>query len=299
MSPLLYIIFNRPDHTRRSFERIRAQAPSVLYIAADAPRLDRDGEREKTDQARAVTEAVDWQCEVHRLYATDNMGCGRRISSAITEVLAHHETVITLEDDCIPDPTFFPFCDQMLGKYADDERIMSVSGNNFQNAVSRTDSSYYFSKYPHCWGWATWRRSWQHFDLEAWRHTQRTDCLASFCENEREHEYWTAMFDCCEEGSIDSWAMPWTLSCWLQNGLTILPNVNLVSNIGFGETGTHTLSDSPYANLPVSAIDDLRHPTTVFRHRLADQFTDDLLYSGPWRRQRKKRRRFFSLRRSA
>ncbi|KAA1260988.1 hypothetical protein LF1_35300 [Rubripirellula obstinata] len=296
MTPLLYIIFNRPDHTERSFERIRSLAPPVLYIAADAARLDRDGEREKTEQARAVTEAIDWPCDVHRLYATENMGCGRRISSAITEVLSNHETVITLEDDCIPEPTFFAYCETLLDRYRDDTRIMGVSGNNYQQGISRTDASYYFSKYPHCWGWATWRRAWKHFDLSIsrWPEIRETNQLKHFCESERELDYWIKMYDYVQEKQVDSWAFPWTLACWLQNGLTVLPDANLVSNIGFDGGGTHTNQKMPYAELPTFPMNEIVHEDELYRHTEADRYTDELLYSGPWQQSQKKRwyRRF-------
>ncbi|MGB7325296.1 MAG: glycosyltransferase family 2 protein [Rubripirellula sp.] len=296
MSPILYIIFNRPDHTQRSFEQIRALAPAVLYVAADAPRQGREGESDRTSQARSITENIDWPCQVHRLYADENMGCGRRISSAITEVLKDHETVITLEDDCIVEPTFFPYCETLLDRYRDDQRIMAISGDNFQNGISRTDHSYYFSRYPHCWGWATWRRAWQHFDLNMtrWPEIRESNQLSHFCDGEQQIAYWQHMFDAVQDGRVGSWAFPWTLACWLQNGLTVLPNQNLVSNIGFDRDATHTSVNTAYAHLPTFPLGELNHSSEVFRHVEADRFTDDILYSGPWQRSRTKRRRLFS-----
>ena len=293
MSPLLYIIFNRPSQTRISFEKIRALRPPKLYIAADAPREGHATDAERTEQARAVTDTIDWDCEVHRLYADSNMGCGRRISSAISTVLNDSETVIVLEDDCIPDPTFFPYCEQLLDTYASDQRVMAVSGDNFQQGISRTRSSYYFSKYPHCWGWATWRRAWQHFDLEMpwWPDFRDSGELRAFCENDRELAYWTWIMDQVYEKKIDSWAMPWTLCCWLQSGLTVLPSVNLVSNVGFDGDGTNTLQRSAYAELPTDSINRIEHPSHMYRHVVADQFTDELLYSGPWQRSHRKKQR--------
>ena len=301
MPPLLYIIFNRPAQTRISFERIRALRPAVLYVAADGPRADKEHDQEQTQQTRQLTENIDWPCDVHRLYATSNMGCGRRISSAITEVLERHETVITLEDDCVAEPTFFSFCDSLLDRYRDDERIMAVSGNNYQLGTSRTDASYYFSKYPHCWGWATWRRAWQHFDLsiERWPSIRDSGQIEYFCETEREVDYWITMFDYVLEKKVNSWAFPWTLNCWLQHGLTVLPDANLVSNIGFGDDSTHTQTKMPYSELPTFPMESIVHPTEVFRHAEADRFTDELLYSGPWARSRKKRRWFSPRRKRA
>ncbi len=293
MPPIVYIIFNRPRSTRQSFELIRQARPTVLYIAADAPRMDRPGEEMLTNEARQITEQIDWDCDVRRLYADHNMGCGRRISSAITSALEAFESVIVLEDDCIPDPSFFHFCDGLLLRYSDDERIMAISGDNFQKGIQRTDASYYFSKYPHCWGWATWRRAWQHFDLDIpqWPEFRDAGGLSAYTENDRELAFWTSTLDLVHQKRIDSWALPWTLCCWLQHGLTALPSVNLVSNIGFDIDGTHTHQSSPFASLPTSSIDRLTHPTAVYRHAIADRYTDDLVYSGPWQHSQKKRKR--------
>lgn len=293
MPPILYIVFNRPDLTRKSFQLLREIRPSQLYVAADAPRPDREGEAERCDLARSITEDVDWDCDVVRLYADNNMGCGQRISTAITNVLRDHETTIVLEDDCLPEPSFFPYCETLLERYADDERIMSVSGDNFQQGVSRTEDSYYFSKYPHCWGWATWRRAWEHFALriEDWQDVCDNGILESFCDSPREFEYWSWVCQELAAGRMDSWAMPWTLASWLQSGLTILPDHNLVSNVGFDLSATHTTSATAYAALPTRPVGDLTHPNRVYRHAVADQFTDDLLYSGPWDRARKKKRK--------
>jgi hypothetical protein len=293
MPPILYVIFNRPELTRQSFANIRQARPSVLYVAADAPRLDRVNESELTEQARQVTNQIDWDCDVRRLYATHNMGCGRRISSAITEVLQDFESVIVLEDDCIVEPTFFRFCSELLHRYADDERVMAVSGDNFQKGVSRTAASYYFSKYPHCWGWGTWRRAWQHFSLtiQDWPEFRDSGGLETYCQTDRELRFWKSTFDLVYQGKLDSWAMPWTFCCWKNHGLTILPNKNLVSNVGFGVEGTHTYKKSAFAELPTDALEQIVHPTSLYRHDAADRFTDELVYSGPWDRALKKRNR--------
>jgi hypothetical protein len=298
MPPLVYVIFNRPDLTRISFDLVRKARPEVMYVAADAPRPDRPGEDRLTREARRIADEIDWDCDVRRYYAEENMGCGRRISSVITAALEDFESVIVLEDDCIPDPSFFAFCEQLLDRFRDDQRIMAISGDNFQKGRRRTDASYYFSKYPHCWGWATWRRAWQHFSLEIpqWPEFRDSGGLHAYCDSPGELEHWTWQFDQVHQGNIDTWAFPWMLCCWLQHGLTVLPSVNLVSNLGFRADGTHTLQKSPFAELPTESIDFKKHPSTVYRHAEADRFTDELVYSGPWQRQRKKKRRWFSSR---
>ncbi|MEM9827542.1 MAG: glycosyltransferase family 2 protein [Planctomycetota bacterium] len=286
MTPILFIAFNRPDLTQRTFDTIRQAKPDRLFVAMDAPRDGHVGEAERTRQTRAITEDVDWDCEVTRLYADTNLGCGRRISSAITRVLEEYESAIILEDDCLPDPSFFSFCSLLLDHYQNDERVMSISGDNFQGDRQFGNGSYYFSKYPHCWGWATWRRAWRHFDLAmtAWPEFRDSGGLETFCHTEVEYDFWRHTYDVTHAGQIDTWDTQWTLSSWLQNGLTALPNKNLVSNIGFRGDGTHTTHTAEYADLPRTTLGPIVHPKQVHANTIADQHTDRLLYSGPWQR---------------
>ena len=162
-APVLLIIFNRPDTTARVFEAIRAARPTELYIAADAPRENRSEDKRLCEEAKKITEKIDWPCEVHRLYQEKNLGCKRGPIASITWFFENVEAGIILEDDCVPHPSFFAFCSELLEKYADDKRIMHVSGNNFQFGKMRGDASYFFSEYTLSWGWATWRRAWQRF----------------------------------------------------------------------------------------------------------------------------------------
>ncbi len=225
-------------------------------------------------ECRSIAEQVDWACDVHKIYTDKNMGCGRRISSGITEAMEQVERLIVLEDDCVASPSFFPYCDELLTRYEDDQRVMAITGNNFQMGVQRTTASYYFSKYPHCWGWATWRRAWQHFqlDIPGWPEFRDSGHLAAICTGGREIEYWTKIFDKVHAGKSDSWAYPWTLCCWMHHGLTALPSVNLVSNIGFGADATHTKKTIPMCSLPAGKLDTIVHPNTMIRHVAADTF---------------------------
>jgi hypothetical protein len=297
-TPVCFIIFNRPELTARSFECIRAYKPEVLYVVADAPRKDRPGEGDLTEQARQMTESIDWSCDVTRIYAQTNMGCANRISSGISTILDSFETAIILEDDCLPHPTFFSFCDSMLDHYRDDHRVMAVSGDNFQCGIPRGDASYYFSKYPHCWGWATWRRAWNHFNLQI-KQFRDSNGLKSICRTDRELDYWTEIFDRVHAGKIDTWDYSWTLACWMQSGLTALPNQNLISNIGFGNDATHTKSKQSYAELPTFALNEVRHPAFLFRDAVADEFTDNLMFSGKKKKKKSMLRRILPMRRSA
>lgn len=276
-SPVLFLLFNRPDLALRVFERIREARPPKLFIAVDGPRLDQDGEMEACGECREITNKVDWECEVYTLFRDKNLGCRRAVGEAITWFFDHVEEGIILEDDCLPDPSFFPFCLELLERYRDDERVMCISGDNFQNGQLRGKASYYFSIFNHCWGWATWRTSWQHFDTEMllWPEIKERQLLEGFLTNNAAI-HWSKIFDQLYKQQIDSWAYIWGLSCWSQHGLAILPNVNLVSNIGFGKGSTHTEDSSSWISaMPTKEMFfPMDHPTLVMRDILADRFTE-------------------------
>jgi hypothetical protein len=172
MSPtaVAYIVFNRPAHTAKTFAVLREQRPQQLFIIADGPRPGHPTDAERCAQVRKVVENVDWPCDVRREYASTNLGLQRRVSSGLDWVFSQVDRAIVLEDDCVAHSDFFTFCDTLLERYAEDERVAVVTGNNFQNGRQRGEGSYYFSKYNHCWGWATWRRAWRHYrdDLPFW-----------------------------------------------------------------------------------------------------------------------------------
>ncbi|TRU84856.1 MAG: glycosyltransferase family 2 protein [Microcystis novacekii Mn_MB_F_20050700_S1] len=281
-TPVAFLIFNRPDTTARVFEAIRQAKPPKLLVVADGPRPDRPDDVEKCKAARAIIDRVDWDCEVLTNYSDVNLGCGKRPATGITWVFEQVEEAIIFEDDCLPHPTFFRFCEELLNYYRHDERIMVISGNNFQFGRNRTNDSYYFSRYNHIWGWASWRRAWKYFDydLKLWPKIKTENLITSILEDRKSVKYWTKNFQRTYEGNPTVWDYRWTFACWIQNGLTILPNVNLVSNIGFGEGATHTSSSkSKVANLPVEEmIFPLKHPPFLLRHVEADDFTDHNIF---------------------
>ena len=281
-TPVAFIIFNRPDLTQIVFNAIRQAQPKQLFVIADGPRFPE--ELDKCQQARDIIKQVDWDCQVFTNYSDTNLGCRQRVSSGITWVFEQVEEAIILEDDCLPTASFFTFCQTLLEYYRNDTRIIGISGNNFQNGQSRTDYSYYFSRYNHCWGWATWRRAWQYWDFNAekWLEFRDSELIKQIIEDPYEQKYWTTIFDkIFLEGKPDSWAYVWLFSYLSQSGLSIIPNQNLVSNIGFREDGTHTVStDSKVSNLPTVDIWDLKHPPFVVRNRDGDTYTFDHLFGG-------------------
>ncbi|TWT82867.1 hypothetical protein CA13_43300 [Planctomycetes bacterium CA13] len=280
-TPVAFIVFNRPDLTLRTFEPIRRARPKVLCIISDAARGGRTGEAALIAQSRQIAENVDWPCQVERYYSNTNLGCRRRVSSGLSEIFERYEQAIVIEDDCEVSDSFFTYCDSLLNHYADDQRVMAISGDNFQSGRRYGDGSYYFSKYPHCWGWASWRRAWRHYEptMNAWPSFRDRGDLMAFCDSIPELDYWTRIFDRVHQEQIDSWAYIWNLACWMNHGLTALPNQNLVSNIGFGEDATHTSGQSPLENLPRFELESIKHPSHVARSCLADQRSDRELFS--------------------
>ena len=281
-TPVAFLIFNRPDTTEKVFTAIRQARPPKLLVVADGPRSDRPGEMEKCRATREIIDRVDWECEVLTNYSDVNLGCKTRVSSGLDWVFSLVEEAIILEDDCLPDPSFFLFCEKLLNYYREDERIMVISGDNFQFGRKRGGYSYYFSRYNHCWGWATWKRAWQHYDVEMklWQQIQDESFLECLLETPKAIECWRQIFQATYDEKINSWAYRWTFACWVQNGLTILPNVNLVSNIGFGTEGTHTTVDNnPFANIHKEKIQfPLQHPPYIIRDARADEFTQNTLF---------------------
>ncbi len=297
--PVLLIVFRRPEHTRLVFEAIRRQRPSQLFIAADAPRANRGAEEKQAcDETRRITEEIDWPCEVHRDYATENMGCALRPNSAITRALSKVDRVIVLEDDCLPGADFFPFCAELLDRYADDDRISAVCGVNLQDPAWRCDDSYYFSRYAHSWGWATWRRAWKDQDLSLaqWAGLRKSRWLRSYFGNRKQAACWSDLLDRTMRGEVAAWDYPWNFNNWLRGRLAIHAARNLVTNIGFGPGATNTTIDHAIGALPIQPLAfPLRHPAAVARHAGADDLAFDRIYK-PWSIWRKLRVRMSRIR---
>jgi len=282
-TPVAFIIFKRPDTTKKVFEAIRQAKPKKLLVIADGARPDKPGEAEKCAETRAIIDRVDWDCEVLKNYSDINLGCKKRVSSGLDWVFSEVEEAIILEDDCLPSPSFFSFCNTLLERYRDDKRITMIGGSNLQLGQSRTEYSYYFSRYMHIWGWATWRRAWQHYDVAmgTWSEYKKLDLIKSTCEDPYEQKFWTNIFEQGFNGAIDTWDYQWVYTCWAQGSLSVIPNVNLISNIGFGADATHTLSsETPWANLPTSDLEDIKHPPFIVRNREADDYTFEYHYGG-------------------
>ena len=277
-TPIAFIIFNRPDTTERVFAEIAKAKPPKLLVIGDGPRANRVGEADKVAATRSIIERVNWECEVLTNFSETNLGCKHRVSSGIDWVFAQVEEAIILEDDCLPHPTFFRFCEELLERYRHDQRIGMISGDNFQFGRRRNDDSYYFSKYVHIWGWASWRDRWvgsYDVTMAKWPRIRDEGWLVDMVGSKQEAVYWQNIFERVYRGGIDTWDYQWVFANWVEGRINVLPNVNLVSNVGFSHDATHTTGDSGLANLARNPMEfPLTHPQGIFRNIQADKFSD-------------------------
>ncbi|MGA8088995.1 MAG: hypothetical protein WCA10_17100 [Terracidiphilus sp.] len=264
--PVVLIVFNRPEPTRRVFEAIAKARPSRLLVIADGPRLDRRGESDRCADVRQIVSSVDWPCKVVTNFAAENMGCRRRVISGLNWVFSLVEEAIILEDDCLPDQSFFRYCTELLARYRENRQIGMIAGFNFEGSF-RHPSSYYFSSLVPIWGWATWRRSWQQYEeeMKGWPEARRSGMLRRLFPDGRVVAYWEKMFDGMVDGTgPNTWDYQWVYTSWTRNWLNIVPATNLIQNIGFGDDATHTRKSDPLATIRADTMHfPLRHPSTI------------------------------------
>ncbi len=273
MKPILFLIFNRPDVTEKAFESIRRVKPQQLFVAGDGPRVDRPLEKEACQATREVATKVDWDCDVKTFFRDENLGCQRAVSGSINWFFESVESGIILEDDCIADPSFFEFCDLMLEMYSDKLEIGTVTGDNFQRGRQRGNASYYYSKFPHCWGWATWRDRWELYESQiAVDEADLIQTLSNFASVRGEDLNWREVFGKTTRGELDSWANRWMYAVWKNKRLTITPQVNLVENIGFGAEATHTTNSKRKQPAAHQLEFPLTHPDKIEQDSVADAF---------------------------
>ncbi len=275
-TPILFLVFNRPRTTQMVFEAIRQAKPRQLYIAADGPRKDREGEAEKCQLTRQIATQVDWECEVHTLFREENLGTRHAIHQAIDWFFSQVEEGIILEDDCLPSNSFFTFSEQMLAEHRNNDKIMHIGGNSYIDLNGyHPNASYYFSNYAVTWGWATWRRAWQYYDgnLKEYNLSFLLGPMRKVCQSAEEFIFWRNKFHSIIVGQLKTcWDYQWIFTLWAKQGLAITSSVNLVSNIGIGPDATHTFeSDWKYANMPSKELDQIIHPEKIEVDRVADR----------------------------
>jgi len=279
--------FNRPDLLQVLLDRLRLVAPASIFVAIDGARPTREGEAERVQECRDLVATIDWPCEVRTQFQESNLGCGLGVSTAISWFFEHVERGIILEDDIIPDPSFFPYCTELLDRYEHDQRVFAISGCNFVpvDAQTRPGDAYRFSQVPHIWGWATWRRSWQqhHLDIGGWqRQLPYWKLWARAGRSLPGTVYWASTFQLLARKQVDTWDGQLVLASMLSHQLTATSNVNLVENIGFGETATHTVED----RRELQAIESIALPTMpvdVVLDARADRWTRKHHFRATWR----------------
>lgn len=277
-TPLAFFVFNRPESTARVFAEIRRARPSQLLLVADGPRpsVASDPENCRVTQ-RLVEEGIDWPCMFLRQYSDANLGCRKRVASGLEWVFQQVDEAIILEDDCLPHPTFFGFCAELLARFRNEDRVMSISGDNFYRAGERSPFSYRFSDIPHIWGWATWRRAFRHYDptMAAWPTFKQERGLEKLGFDPLMLEFWDRVLAETYLGRIDTWDYQWCFASFRRGGLHVLPRRNLVANIGYSASATHTSGGSmALSNLPIFPADSpSRHPPRLEPDRTADWAT--------------------------
>lgn len=283
-TPVVLIIFRRPEETARVIDAIAPAEPERLFVIADGPRADSPEEARRCAAAREQLERIRWRCEVLVDIAQSNLGLKRRVESGLAWVFSQVEEAIILEDDCVPHSSFFPFCQELLERYRSEDRVMTVSGSSLVADDSRALESYRFSRYPLIWGWATWRRAWKHYDpqMRQWRGSARREWVAGQLPgNPAAQRYWTYCFQQTLERQ-HTWDYAWTHASWRHGGLSILPHRNLITNIGFGSAASHTFDQaSRYAGMPSEEMQfPLRHPAVIAPDLERDRRLEAFAYSG-------------------
>lgn len=274
--PILFLIFNRPDTTERVFGKLRELKPKRLYVSADGARANKPGEYEKCEQTKAILKNIDWECELKVNFSEINLGCKKGVTKGINWFFENEEEGIILEDDCEPDGSFFNFCKVMLDRYREDKRVMHIGGVNFQDSHKRGDKSYYFSRFCHVWGWATWRDRWEKYDVKMCDYNDdKYNSIANNVIKDKEIiSYYKRLFDLVKSNKLDTWDFQWVWTVWKNDGLSVIPNVNLVKNIGFGEEATHTVSTtSKISELNTGSISEIKYNDRTEPDTEADRYT--------------------------
>ncbi|MFS4491329.1 nucleotide-diphospho-sugar transferase [Maribacter sp. 2308TA10-17] len=270
---ILFIVFNRPDFTKEVFEAIRSIKPERLYIASDGPRLNVEEDFSKVEKTREyLLSNIDWDCKVQTLFREENMGCGKNVKLAIDWFFENEEYGIILEDDCLPVPSFFQYCEELLKRYADDDRIGMISGANHLTNYYNLKDSYLFSKSFTSWGWATWKRSWQFMDHDmTWLESNKMAIIKNISYSRISHSHWKNAIYKVENKLADAWDYQWYFSLSGQNQLCIFPKHNLISNIGWGDDATHTIGKGKQSYKETENIEfPLKHPEFIMPDRKYD-----------------------------
>lgn len=262
-TPVLFLIQRRPDVTAQVLASIRKARPAHLLVAADGP----EGDERCQETRRLVLEGVDWPCTVSTRFSQERLGCRKAVSQALDWGFSVHERLIVVEDDCLPDPSFFRFCPELLDRYQDDDRVMQICGCNLSGHPAQDGSSYYVSRFAMIWCWASWRRAWRHHDAQmtGWDTTRASPRWKAWCRFPGEAAWRRKLYDSACPGNIDAWSIAWEAARQARDGVSLIPSVNLVSNLGWGKEATHTHdANDPRASMQTAPVSfPLRHPARL------------------------------------
>lgn len=280
-TPVLFLIFNQPDKTKETFLKIREIKPRKLFIAADGPRPGNKVDTSECEEVRELVRSmIDWDCEVHERFQDKNLGCKLAVSSAISWFFEYSEEGIILEYDCVPSNSFFTFCEKMLERYRNENRVMSISGSNYQFGKVHGDGSYYYSKIPSVWGWATWKQSWEKWDgdIKDYPQSQKYKMVQRYFKSRKSNKFWNKKFLQVYNKIDTTWGLPWVFCLFANDGVSVTPNKNLVTNIGFSNKATHAVNEKDvHANMISSELNEFIAPSFKFPILEADEiFTHDL-----------------------
>ena len=272
LTPILFLVFNRLDKTKRVFKEIRKAKPKKLYIASDGPRIYKEGENFEVEEIRKfLISSIDWDCEVKTFFREKNLGCKYACSGAIDWFFENEDMGIVLEDDTLPNESFFSFCEIMLNKYKDDFRIGFINGTNFQNGIKRGDGDYYFSIFPHFWGWASWSNRWKNYDVEM-NNFESPNFIKDIIKNKKVYKSWCKSFYQVKVEKFDTWDYQFAFALWSQKQLCINPNTNLIKNIGFDSIATHTKIINEFAKNETKKLYLKNHPEIIKANTEADKY---------------------------
>ena len=240
--PVLILGYNRPFHIKKLINSLSNIKPKKVYISLDGPKKDIE-DKKKSQLVKDEVDTINWKCLIKTKYSKKNLGCRNSVRKGIDWFFKYNKFGIILEDDCVPNKSFFEFCLKINNKYKNNKKIFSISGSNFYNKKIKTD--YFYSKYNHCWGWASWRRAWKYNDNEllSWEKFRHSREWILLHQSKIERKFWEKIFNHVKYKNLNSWAYVWTYSMWLNKGLTIIPNKNLIKNIGFDFSATNSLKD--------------------------------------------------------
>ncbi len=274
-TPILFLIYNRPEYTKKVFEAIRRARPKKLFISADGPKMDKEGDDEMCNETRKIVERIDWPCETKTMVGNENLGCRLGVIKGPNWFFENVEEGIILEDDCLPNESFFEYCEKLLKKFRNKNEIMMISGSNPATSIT-SDYDYFFSRFYHIWGWATWKRAWSKYDVNVteWPRLKKERLLEKVFPTNIENRMFVEKMIDQVYGKVSSvWSIQWTYTCLLNNGYAVLPKYNLISNIGL--VGVHEMNEDQLF-IKTKKIDfaNFSHPKTIG----TDQAVEDLIF---------------------